>query len=188
MSGTYPSTPSPASIKIASVQPTLASVTHSLKRQARSRGGQRWAIELDYAPLNRAEFAPLFAFALAQKGQYGTFTFVPPVYGNAQGDVSACASAVEVAGSESVTVTMTGTLKAGDYVKFASHDKVYIVTSDLTGNGELAIQPPLLEATTAAAVTFDDVPFTVAFGSDVQEFSRGAPDLHNFSVSLVEAV
>lgn len=188
MSGTFPSSPTPASIKITSVQPTLVSVTHSLKRQARSRGAQRWSIDLSYAALSRSEFAPLYAFSMAQKGQYGTFTFVPPIYGNAEGDVSACTSAVEAAGSESVTVTMTGTLKAGDYVRFASHDKVYIVTSDLTGDGELAIQPPLLEATTAAAVTFDSVPFTVAFASDVQEFSRGAADLHNFSVSLGEVI
>lgn len=184
----YPSSPVPAAIKITSVQPTLTSVTHSLKRQARSKGAQRWAIDLAYAPLSRSDFAPLYAFAISQKGQYGTFTFVPPVYGDAQGNVSACTSAVEAAGAEAVTVTMTGTLKAGDFVKFASHDKVYMVTADLTGNGELSIQPPLLKATTAAGVTFDSVPFTVAFASDVQAFNRGAADLHDFSVALVEVV
>jgi hypothetical protein len=184
----FPTTPVPSSIKIVSIQPTLVSVTHLLKRQARTRGGQRWAIEAAYPPLSREDFAPLFAFGIAQKGQYSTFTYIPPVYGNATGDVSACTSAVEVAGTEVVTVTMTGTLKAGDFVKFASHVKVYMVTADLTGSGELSIQPPLLEATTSASVTYDSVPFTMAFSTDIQSFDRGVPDLHSYKISLVEVV
>jgi hypothetical protein len=76
MSGSYPTTPVPKSITITGISPALVSVTHSLRRQVRSRGGQRWKIEADYAPLTRAAFAPLFAFANAQRGQYETFTYV----------------------------------------------------------------------------------------------------------------
>jgi hypothetical protein len=184
----YPTTPTPASIKITGVSPTLVSLTHSLKRQARSRGGQRWLMELDYPPLSRSEFAPLFAFANDQQGQYSTFTFTPPIYKDAQGTCSACTSAVEAVGATSITVTMTGTLKAGDFVKFDSHTKVYMVTGDLSGNGELLIQPPLVAATTAAAVVYSDVPFTMAFVNDGQTFARGISDMHEFSVALAEVV
>lgn len=188
MSGTFPQNPVAGSIKISSIRPTMVSTTHSLKRQVRSRGSQLWSIEANYNPLSRSDFAPLYAFALAQQGQYETFTYYPPVYKDAQGTCSGCTSAVEAAGATSVTVTMTGTLKAGDYVKFASHSKVYIVTADLSGNGELSIDPPLLQATTAAAVTYNEVPFNVAFAGDTQEFSRGAADLHEFSIKLIEVI
>jgi hypothetical protein len=44
---------------------------------------------------------------------------------------------------------MTGTLKAGDLVKFA-HSKVYMIVADVTADGSneatLTIEPPLREA------------------------------------------
>ena len=38
------------------------------------------------------------------------------------------------------------------------------------------------------AITYNDVPFAVAFVNDSQSFGRGAADLHDFSISLVEIV
>lgn len=188
MSGTFPTSPVAASIRISSVQPSYVSVSHSLKRQTRTQGAQQWSIDIDYPPLSRADMMPVLAFAMKQQGMAESFTFTPPIYSTKRGTCSSCTSAVESAGATAVTVTMTGTLLAGDFVKFASHDKVYMVTDDLSGNGELNIQPPLLEDTTLAAVTVDNVPFKVAFASDVQEFSRGAADLHNYSASMVEVI
>ena len=70
---------------------------------------------------------------------------------------------------------MTGTLKAGDYIKFASHNKVYMVVADVTADGSneatLTIEPPLITALADdSAVTYDNVPFTVHLTSDIQEF------------------
>jgi hypothetical protein len=182
------STISLQNIEIKSIDPSLVAISHSGKRQIRNRSAQRWMISGTYPKTDRDTFDPVWVYALSQKGQFSSFSYIPPIYSNAKGDVSACSSAVEVAGSTAVTVTMTGTLKAGDYVKFASHDKVYIVTSDLTGNGELNIYPALQAATTAAAVTYDSVPFTVAFVSNEQSFSRGPNDLHDYRIQLVEII
>jgi len=188
----FPTSPTASSIKITSISPTLTSVTHSLKRQARQRGGQRWALELDYPPMTRAEFAPLFAFSVAQKGQYQTFTYQPPIYSDTSGTATGTllvnnASGYSVGDSTVATDGLTGTLKAGDFIKFAGHDKVYMLTAD--GSTTLTIEPPL-NATVAddEAVTYNDVPFTVAFVNDSQSFGRGAADLHDFSISLVEIV
>ena len=188
----FPTSPTASSIKITSISPTLTSVTHSLKRQARQRGGQRWALELDYPPMTRAEFAPLFAFSVAQKGQYQTFTYQPPIYSDTSGTATGTllvnnASGYSVGDSTVATDGLTGTLKAGDFIKFAGHDKVYMLTAD--GSTTLTIEPPL-NATVAddEAIAYNDVPFAVAFVNDSQSFGRGAADLHDFSISLVEIV
>ena len=188
----FPTSPTASSIKITSISPTLTSVTHSLKRQARQRGGQRWALELDYPPMTRAEFAPLFAFSVAQKGQYQTFTYQPPIYSDTSGTATGTllvnnASGYSVGDSTVATDGLTGTLKAGDFIKFAGHDKVYMLTAD--GSTTLTIEPPLNDTVADdEAITYADVPFTVAFVNDSQSFGRGAADLHDFSISLVEIV
>lgn len=175
-------------IQINSIDPNFVAASHSGKRQVRNRSAQKWHISGTFMPTDRDTFDPVWAYALSQKGQFTSFSYIPDVYNNAKGDVSACTSAVAAAGSSSVTVTMTGTLKSGDYVKFASHDKVYIVTADLTGNGSLSIYPALHAATTASVVTYDNVPFTVAFANDRQMFSRGPIDLHEYKVELIEVI
>mgnify|MGYP003961717131 FL=1 len=188
----FPTSPTASSIKITSISPTLTSVTHSLKRQARQRGGQRWALELDYPPMTRAEFAPLFAFSVAQKGQYQTFTYQPPIYSDTSGTATGTllvnnASGYSVGDSTVATDGLTGTLKAGDFIKFAGHDKVYMLTAD--GSTTLTIEPPLNDTVADdEAITYNDVPFAVAFVKDSQSFGRGAADLHDFSISLVEIV
>jgi len=186
----YPTTPTASSIKITGISPTLTSVTHSLKRQARSRGGQRWLIEAGYPAMTRSQFAPLWAFVNAQKGQYNTFTYKPPIYkdssGTATGTLLANGSAS--AGDSSIACDgLTGTLKAGDFIKFAGHDKVYTLTADATTS--LAIEPPLLSAVADnEAITYNDVPFTMAFQDDKQELSMGIDQMVGFSIKLVEVV
>jgi len=192
MSGTFPSSPVASSIKITGVSPTLVSVTHSLKRQARSRGGQRWAIEANYPPMSRSDFAPVWAFAHSQQGQYETFTYTPPVYGNSSGTASGTLLVNNVAGYAAGTSTiasdgLTGTLKAGDFIKFAGHDKVYMLTAD--GSTSLAIEPPLTAAVVNnEAVTYNAVPFTVAFTADAQEMSVGTDGFVSYQIKLAEIV
>ena len=186
----FPTSPTASSIKITGISPTLTSVTHSLKRQARSRGGQRWLIEANYPPMTRSDFAPLWAFANAQQGQYNTFTYKPPIYKDTSGTATGTllANGAASAGDSSITCDgLTGTLKAGDFIKFAGHDKVYTLTAD--GSTTIAIEPPLLSAVADnEAVTYNDVPFTMSFADDNQEMSVGVEQLVGFSIKLVEVV
>ncbi len=76
MSGSFPTSPSASSVNIKSIEPTLVSVTQNLKRQVRRRGGQRWMLEVQFPPMTRTEFAPIYAFAMKQQGQFETFTYV----------------------------------------------------------------------------------------------------------------
>ena len=192
MSGVYPTTPVANSIKISAIAPTLISLTHSLKRQVRSRGGQRWLMDISYPPLTRAEFAPIWAFAQQQQGQYGTFTYQPPIYkdtsGTATGTLLVNNAGGYVAGSSTIASDgLTGTLKAGDFIKFAGHDKVYTLTDD--GSTSLSIEPALLESVADnEAITYNDVPFTMAFDNDMQEMSVSVGGFVSYKISLVEVV
>ena len=192
MSGSYPTTPVPKSITIAGISPALVSVTHSLRRQVRSRGGQRWKIEADYAPLTRAAFAPLFAFANAQRGQYETFTYVPPVYGSTSGTATGTLLVDNASGYAAGDITLdidglAGVLKAGDFVKFSGQDKVYMLASDSTTSITLT-QPLVAAVVDDEAITYNDVPFTMAFRDDKQELSMGSSQLIGFSITLVEVI
>ena len=188
----FPTTPVASGIKITSVSPTLVSVSHSLKRQSRTRGGQRWLIEADYPPMTRATFAPVWAFAQTQQGQYGTFTYQPPVYSDTSGTATGTllvnnASGYSAGASTLVADGLTGTLKAGDFIKFSGHDKVYMLTAD--GSTSIAIEPPLMTSVADnETITYNDVVFTVAFAGDTQEMTAGTDGFIGYGIKLVEIV
>ena len=188
----FPTSPVPNYISITSLNPTYTSVTHSLKRQVRTRGGQRWSIDATFPPLTRTDFAPIWAFAQKQKGQFGKFTFTPPIYSNTSGTATGTLrvnnSAGYIAGTTTITVDgLTGTLKAGDFIKFAGHDKVYTIVADATTS--LTIEPVLqLPVVNNEVVTYNAVPFTVSFTSDTQSMTVGANGFVNYDMKLIEVV
>ena len=198
MSGSFPTSPSASSVNIKSIEPTLVSVTQNLKRQVRRRGGQRWLLEVEFPPMTRSEFAPIYAFAMKQQGQFETFTYVPPVISTSQGDTTenpvvdgALAVGVSSAIIDGLTASETDIIKAGDFFKFSGHSKIYMATADMdadgTGHGTLNFAPNLLNAVANdETITFASVPFTVAFADDVTQFNTDVSALYGFSMSLVE--
>lgn len=198
MSGTFPTLPRPASMTVGSAQPTLLSTAHSLKRSVRSRGGQRWSFKLSYVNRTRAELAPLFAFALAQRGQYGAFAFVPPIVGQRQASGGGAPTLRSATASGRVVpvqgVAANATLgRAGDFVKFANGTKVYMLTADAVANGsgqlDLAIEPALYQSVALGeAVVLDNVPFAVAFGADTHEIPVQPGAICSWECSLIEVL
>ena len=198
MSGTFPTSPSASSVTIKSIEPTLVSVTQNLKRQVRRRGGQRWQLDVEFPPMTRAEFAPIYAFAVKQQGQFETFTYTPPVISTSQGDTSqspvvngALSVGANVANIDGLPSTATGIMKAGDFFKFSGHTKVYMATEDMntvgTGDAILNFAPNLfISVANDETITFASVPFTVAFTQDISQFNTDATALFGFAMSLIE--
>lgn len=185
----FPTSPKLSSISISSISPTLASLTHSLKRQVRRRGGQRWLIDVKYPPLTRDEFAPIWAFSIAQQGQFKTFQYIPEIYGSTSGTAtgSMSVSGTHTAGDSTIlTAGLLGTLKAGDFIKFG-HDKVYMITAD--SSNTLNIEPALItDVANAEAVTYNDVAFNVAFTIDTTNMSVAVNQYVSYNMKLVEIV
>ena len=196
MSGTYPTSPEFRSIGFSSEQKTITSTTDSGKMFSVQVDGQRFKFSATYPPMKRATFAPVLAFIMKQRSQKETFQIALPDLKNAKGDVSGTVlvNGAHSAGDTTIDVDgMTGTLKAGDFVKFAGSNKVYMVVTDATADGSneatLTIEPPLRDALSDnASVTYDGVEFTVRLTSDIQEFNTGDLDLYRFEVDFIEAL
>jgi len=195
MSGTFPTTPEFRSIGFSSEQKTITSTTDSGKMFAVQVDGQRFKFSASYPPMTRAEFAPVIAFIMKQRSQKETFQIALPDLKNAKGNVSGTVlvNGVHSAGDTTIDVDgMTGTIKAGDFVKFAGHSKVYMVVTDATasaGAATLTIEPPLRSALADdEAVTYDGVEFTVRLTNDVQQFNTSDLDLYRFEVDFIEAL
>ena len=199
MSGAFPTSPISNGINIKSNQTTIVSTSISGRRQARQLQNQRWEMSVSFPPMTRASFAPIFAFITSQRGRKEAFTYTPPLIDDSLGTE---AGSVLVNGAHAVgdtTIAMdafgadgAGRFKAGDYIKFASHDKVYMVITDVTSSSNAAtvtIEPPLL-ATVAndSAVTYDSVPFTVALKNDVQEFKIGQDAFYRYELDFIEVI
>jgi hypothetical protein len=192
MSGTYPTTPIFSTIGFKSVNYNLSSQSISGRTQVRNIGGQRFEFSAQYTRMTRSEFAPILVFTMAQRGSAETFTIVLPQISSKSGDAS---GTILVNGAADIGATtvgvdgVTGTLKAGDMVKFANHSKVYMLTADRAGDGNISIQPALRVAVpNDNAVTFDSVPFTVRLNNDVQEFNLGSASLVDYEIDMIEAV
>lgn len=196
MSGTYPTSPEFRSIGFGSEQKTITSTTDSGKMFSVQVDGQRFKFSATYPPMRRSDFAPVIAFIMKQRSQKETFQISLPDLKNAKGDVS---GTVLVNGSHSAGDTtidvdgMTGTISAGDFVKFAGDSKVYMVVADATADGSneatLTIEPPLRSALSDnASVTYDGVEFTVRLTNDIQQFNTDDLDLYKFEVDFIEAL
>lgn len=197
MSGTFPVGQAPSSAVLRSIQPTRTSVSHSLKRQTRTRGAQRWGMQFSWDSINRDMFAPLQAFSMAQQGQSGTFTVTVPGYTVPQGTWSG-SPVVNGAGNVGQTVVIRGlaasqpaAAKAGDVIKFSGHTKVYMVTADAASDGSgsstLTIIPALVAAVSdGEALTVSNVPFRVSLAGDSLEASLRLGIQYGLQVDFVE--
>tara|TARA_Y100000593_G_scaffold26181_1_gene52079 strand:- start:11 stop:631 length:621 start_codon:yes stop_codon:yes gene_type:complete len=206
MSGAFPiSTSKFETLGIKSIQPTLISKSISGKKLSRTIDAQRWAFTISVITSTRATaYGELMAFIVKQRSGKENFTVVPPEIEDARGSET---GSVLVNGNQSAgdtTIAMdgfggdgAGRFKAGDFIKFASHTKVYMVVSDVTSSSNAAtvtIEPPLVaDIVNNSAVTYDDVAFTVYLTSDIQEFGAVGSDkdgntLYKYEFDVEEAL
>ena len=192
MSGTYPALPIFASVGFKSVYYNLSSQSLSGRTQVRNIGGQRFEFSASYSRLLRSEFTPVLAFVMSQRGMAETFSIVLPEISSTSGTATGTVrtNGTSPIGDKTITIDgLTGLLKAGDVIKFASHSKVYMVTQDRSGAGDLSIEPGL-EAAVAnnTVITYNDVPFLVRLNNDIQEYNIGSASLVDFDVDFIESV
>ena len=206
MSGAFPISNSKFStMGIRSIQNTIISKSDSGKKLARQIDGQRFAFTARINKGKRSDiYGELMAFIIKQRSRKENFTIIPPEIEDARGNETGTVLVNGVHAVGDTTIAMdafagdsAGRFKAGDFLKFASHDKVYMVVSDVTSSSNAAtvtIEPPL---TTALAddsvVTYDNVPFTVHLTNDVQEFGAVGADkdgnlLYQFELDVEEAL
>ena len=203
MSGAFPiSSAKFESLGIKSIQNTIISKTVSGKKLARQIDNQRFSFTARIITAKRSDvYGELMAFIVKQRSGKENFTIIPPEVEDARGNVSGTVlvNGVHAVADTTITVdAMTGTLKAGDFIKFAGHNKVYMVVADVTSDGSneatVTIEPPLLTALgNNEIVTYDNVPFTVHLTNDIQEFGVSGADkdgnaLYQFEFDVEESL
>ena len=199
MSGAFPiSNAKFETLGIKSIQNTIISKSQSGKKLARQIDGQRFGFTARIITAKRSDvYGELMAFIIKQRSGKENFTIIPPEVEDARGTASGTPHGTASAGATSITLggTGTGTLKAGDFIKFANHDKIYMVVADQSdiSTGTLTIEPPLTTAVSSSNITYDNVPFTVHLINDMQEFGVVGADkdgnaLYQYEFDVEEAL
>ena len=159
------------------------------KQQVISHGGQKWEASVTIPSVHRDKAAEWKALLVGLKGQVGTFLLGDPDYATPQGTVSSC-TLTGNAGDEAVSVVMTGTLKAGDYIQLGSGSsaKLHQVLLDQDGDGSLEIWPSLRSDYAGATVVFNNPKGVFRLSNNVTSWSINNASIYGISFEAVEAL
>ena len=157
------------------------------KQQVISHGGQKWEASVTIPSVHRDKAAEWKALLVGLKGQVGTFLLGDPDYATPRGDVSSCTLSGS-AGDETVTVVMTGTLKAGDYIQLGSgsNAKLHQVLIDQTGDGDIEIWPKLRSDYTDETVVYNNPKGVFRLATNVSSWSINNASAYGISFEAVE--
>ena len=178
------------SIEISAVNAVaVSSSPFTYKQQVISHGGQKWQASVSIPPVRRDLAAPWKAMLVGLKGPTGTFLLGDPDYATPQGTVSSCA-VTGTAGAESVTVVMTGSLLAGDYIQLGSGSaaKLHQVLADQTGDGTLEIWPALRSTYSSEAAIFNAAKGVFRLSNNVTTWSINNASAYGISFEAVEVL
>jgi hypothetical protein len=201
MSGAFPTSKKPSVFNFSSNRPNSTAYTLSGKRSVKQFAAQYFTFSVQMPPMNQADFMQFYSFLVKQKGSFDTFTFQYPLENQgvdkAQTDIavngSASAGATQVP-MDGFSTSTNDVLKAGDIIKFANHNKIYMITDDENANssGEVAavdIEPPLQAAVVNnEAVTVNQPSFTVALQQDDLVYSTDAAGFFTLSFDVREVL
>lgn len=161
----------------------------TFKQQVISHGGQKWEASVNIPSVHRDKAAQWKAMLVGLKGQTGTFLLGDPDYATPQGTVSSCVASGS-AGDDAVSVVMTGTLKAGDYIQLGSgaSAKLHQVLLDQDGDGSLEIWPSLRTNYSNQSVVFNSPKGVFRLATNMTSWSINNASIYGISFEAVEAV
>ena len=196
--GTWPSTVGFRTVNFRALSATKQTTTQSGRRIRISTAGTRFSATIQYPRMSLTDWKPIQAVATRLQGPLNSFDVqLPSISENSSGVTGITAtSSVASAGASTVTLATNKNsqtiMKAGDVIRFASHNKVYMLTADATtdgsGNVDVAITPSLVEATTSASATVDDVPFRMTLANDIQEYKYATDGTIAYEIDVIEEV
>lgn len=194
MAVSYPmSTPTTIGIESITLRAVNAVTTSqspfTYKQQVVDFGGQRWEASVSIPSVHRDKASEWVAMLIALRGPVGTFLLGDPDYATPRGDASSVA-VTGSAGDATVTVAMTGTLKAGDYIQLGtgSSARLHKVLVDQTGNGTLEIWPSLRSDYSSATATLDSPKGVFRLKQNMTEWSINNASFYGISFEAVEVI
>ncbi len=193
----FPSSPKPSSAKVRSVSPNFVSTAHSLRQVATTRNAHRWGIELKFPPMTRDEFAPIWAFLTDLQGRLNSFSYVLPEHaarGSMPGTplVNGADQTGKTLTTDGWTVSQSGVLKAGDFIRIGDDLKTYMVTADVDsdGSGEATVplNTPLQASPDDDAAITADSQFNCALADDNADVSISTALHYGLTLQFIEVL
>lgn len=161
----------------------------TFQQQVVAHPGQRWAASISLPPMKRQDAESWVAFLLSLYGQVGTFLLSDPNCPAPRGTATS-ATLTGTAGSTSPTITMTGTLLAGDYISLGSGSstRLHKVVQDRSGTGTIEIWPALRESVTDAAVDLTEAKGRFRLKDNITQWSINEISSYGITFDCVEAL
>lgn len=190
-------TPGPgyASVRLSSIEPIMRDRTNSQRLVTRGVAGHRWEISINYNPMTREEFDPIYTFLLYRRGGIRPFFVSLPQYTLPKDSAlvtDPTTTSPVVAGESVIPYTVAaGTPTMGDLFTISdpsdsAHTKAYMVIGVSAGN-IITNTPVARDISNGSTLTFIDPFIRVVISGDVQEYNLGTENLFSFSLKLEEA-
>ena len=185
----------PTGIGIAQIELRASNTTSisaspfSYQQQVISFGGQQWSASVSIPSVRRDLAAPWKSMLIGLKGQVGSFLLGDPDYVTPQGTATVGTLSGSVA-TDSVSVTLDGTLLAGDYIQLgtAATSKLHVVLQDQSGNGTLEIWPALRQAYTSETIILASPKGVFRLSESMTSWSIDNVSSYGISFEAVEVI
>ena len=160
------------------------------KQQVVAHQGQIWSASVSIPSVRRDLAADWKAMLVALKGSVGTFLLGDPDYVTPRGTVSGTPTLSGTAGDSTVSVTMTGTLLAGDYIQLGtgSAARLHQVLEDQSGSGNLEIWPDLRSTYSGETVIYSSTKGVFRLGNSTTSWSIDNASFYGISFEAIEAL
>ena len=159
------------------------------KQQVVAHQGQTWEASVSIPSVRRDLAADWKAMLVALKGPVGTFLLGDPDYATPRGTVSGTPTLSGTAGDSTVSVTMTGTLLAGDYIQLGtgSDTRLHQVLVDQNGSGNLEIWPDLRSTYSGETIIYSNPKGIFRLAQSVTSWSIDNASFYGISFEAIEA-
>jgi hypothetical protein len=157
--------------------------------QTHAYAGQMWQADVTLPPMKLADAEQWIAFLISLRGQLGTFLLGDPLRTTPRGTATS-ATVSGSSGSGSVTVTMSGTLLAGDYIQLGTGDDstLHKVLQDRSGSGTLEIWPALRKDRSAVSATLTSAKGLFRLSTNEQAWSINEASIYGVTFAAREAI
>lgn len=191
-------------VELSSNQKVMTDRTNSGRLVQRSHSYHKWTVNIEYNPMTKEEFLPVYAFLLERRSTLAPFYVKLPQYlgqSPATAQVTGTSASINIAGSTQVRIDNNdgNNMGVGELFTFSApsdHKKAYMVTKiDQTNSGYdlLTITPPLAKTVPSGAnLQFADYGsvkaplIKVVQVGDTQQYSLNTNNLYSFSLKLEE--
>jgi len=191
-----------SSVNLRAVTQTAMSMSpFTYKQQIHNHSGQRWEVEVTLPPMQRADAEQWLAWLLSLNGMEGTFLMGDPLGATARGSlggtpvVNGANQTGQSLTIDGCTPSVTGWLKAGDYIQLGSdststlHKVLVDVNTDTGGAADIDIFPAMRTAPEdGSTVTVSNCVGRFRLNSGQQDWSIDTASIYGITFGGLEAI